>query len=455
MRRFPKGALVRRQVRRHLNRAGAVALVAAGALLWCCVGEPRCGCDAGPEWTAPADASHDTPGACSLHWWSKKWEPTLDRDELADQARTLGYTCPKAPADYQRVLSSEELPTRTPEEREAWARQVFDLAADVLLDEAGDTVCAAPTWKPGPQGVTAGDGVLRYDGTFGVGDGARVPAYLLLPLVSAGAPFAPRAAAVVIHGHDGGRIEVVERPEGYQKAMALRLAQAGYVVLAADNVSWGTHHPLGSRKPNHGKDFALYMKPGSANGLITWNLTDLFHGVTLLAGVHVARNPKADRWEVAAPGGAGATPAVNAVAVSGLSYGAQVAAYMALDPRPSAYIVSSGLIDTCDVLQNDHHKCQLIKPFQGVITIWDLIVANALLERPRLGLGVGRPAVLVAQGLKDKILRAWGKHGIEQLQKLSEALELDTLEVAISKTEGHTYLVEPTLDFLRRHLPLP
>lgn len=446
---------MRLQMGKLVYKTGVVAALAAAALVWCCVGEPRCGCDdAGPEWTA-APADEPEAGRCATHWWHKGDEALLTRDDIADQARTRGFTCPKDPKQYHRVLSSEDLPARTPEERQQWARQVFDLAAETLLDEAGEAVCDAPTWKPGKQGLTVTDGVLRYDGTFGAGSGARVPAYLLLPLIPASAPFEPRAAVVVIHGHDGGRIEVVERPEGYQKAMALRLAQAGYVVLAADNVSWGTHHPLGGgKKPNHGKDFALYMKPGSANGLITWNLTDLFHGVSLLAGLNVARDPKADRWEISAPDGPGASPAVNGIAVSGLSYGAQIAAYMALDPRPSAYIVSSGLIDTCDVIQNDHHKCQLIKPFQGAIALWDLVVANALLERPRLGAGMGRPAVLIEQGFKDKILRAWGRYGIEQIQALAKALDLQNLEVVTSKTEGHTYLVEPTLDFMRRHLPL-
>lgn len=414
------------------------------------------GCRAGGEWTASAKTGAASKGAaCRLGWWRADGEELLDRQQVAEQKSALGLACPKDPASYTRLFPSGELGSWKARDREAWARQVLEHVYQTLLEEAGDAPCATPTWRPAGKGVVK-DGVVRYDGTFGVDGGPRVPAWILLPLVDASKPFPARPALITIHGHDAGRAEVVDKLEGYQKGIATRLAQAGYVVLAADNISWGRYNPLGRRKnANHGKDFALYMRPGSANGLITWNLTDMFHGVTLLSALHVARDPELGHWKLAAPDAAGATAAVSAIGVSGLSYGAQIAAYMALDPRPAAYIVSSGLIDTCDAQQNRHHKCQLVKPFEGVIALWDLVLATAVLERPRLGLGPGRPAVLVEQGYTDKILRAWGRYGIDQIQTLGKAARLDNLEVARSRTEGHTYLMEPTMDFLKRRLPLP
>ena len=450
---FDSGGSVRRKMTRLILPTSAAAAI---LMMWWGAQSLGSGCHAGTEWSAPAIAgTPEQPGACTIGWWRQGGEPLLGRAEVAEQVTALGLGCPKDPASYQRLFSGADLADHTAADREAWARQIMEHVQQTLLEEVGDTPCASPTWRASSPGVVK-DGVVRYDGTYGVEGGPRVPAWLLLPLVSASQPFPARPAMVTIHGHDAGRAEVVDKLDGYQKGIATRLAQAGYVVLAADNVSWGTYNPLGrAKKANHGKDFALYMKPGSPNGLITWNLTDLFHGVTLLSSLHVTRAPDKDRWELAAPDAAGATPAVDAVGVSGLSYGAQMAAYMALDPRPAVYVVSSGLIDTCDVLQNNHHKCQLIKPFQGAIALWDVVLANAILERPRLGLGMGRPAVLVEQGYKDKILRAWGRYGIDRIEATAKALHLDALEVARSKTEGHTYLLEPTFDFLARHLPLP
>ena len=133
--------------------------------------------------------------------------------------------------------------------------------------------------------------------------------------------------------------------------------------------------------------------------------------------------------------------------ISGLSYGAQMAAYMLLDERVSAYLLASGLIDTCDILQHDHHRCQLIAPLEGVATLWDMITAGALLSRERYGLGKGFAAIRLQQGEKDKIFRAWGRIGLSELRRMSDKLSLPHLTVRVSETAGHTYLADDGVQF--------
>lgn len=339
-----------------------------------------------------------------------------------------------------------------PPKRQQWAVDVLEFVFASLLQSVHDPLCDPTFWQPGSKVPVVYDTTVRLDGFVGVANRKPIPAYLFLPVVASDAPFVPRGAVVLIHGHDSGRIELVENPNGYQKAMGIKLAEAGFIVLVADNISWGANDPDGDGVGKHAKDFKVYYRQFQPNGLLTRNLKDVFHQVTLLQGLYVAPSATLGRWDIAGPDAAGATQAVRAIGVSGLSYGAQVASYMVLDPRPTAYVIASGLIDTCDVLQNDHHECQAIPSFEGVVTIWDTLIAAAMTDRPRFGLGVGRPWILVEQGERDKIYKNWGQQGLTEIQQSIDELGLSQLDVHKSKREGHTYMVLETLKFFQATL---
>ncbi|NUN13303.1 MAG: hypothetical protein HUU55_06660 [Myxococcales bacterium] len=371
---------------------------------------------------------------------------------FAERARNQGLKCTRNPSLYKRLLDNRDLQNKTEAERTQWAQDVLGFVFASLLAPVEDVVCLPTFWQPGSKDPVLYDTTVRLDGFVGVAGRKPIPAYLFLPKVKHDEPFAPRGAVVLIHGHDSGRIELIDNPNGYQKAMGLKLAQAGFIVLVADNISWGTNDPDGDGIGKHAKDFKTYYGQFQPNGLLTRNLQDVFHQVTLLQGLYVAPDAGLQRWNVANPDAPDATQAVRAIGISGLSYGAQVASYMVLDPRPTSYVIASGLIDTCDVLQNDHHECQTIPSFEGVVTIWDTLIAAAMLDRPRFGLGSGRPWILVEQGERDKIYKNWGQQGLTEIQLQATDLDLTQLTVHKSKRDGHTYMVSETLKFFQNTL---
>ena len=374
------------------------------------------------------------------------WGPT--EGGAAATALRKGLRCSRRPSAYRRALEW----SRHRDDPGSWAAEVLGFVDGVLRapERAAAPGPVPVRWEDGGAAPLVEQGFVRLDGHVVAGERAPVPTYLFLPEVPADAPFAPRGAVVVIHGHDRGRAQVVGYADKYQKAMATRLAAQGYVVLAADNVSFGKHDPLGDGKGKHQKDWRSYLRDDRANGLISYNLTDLTHAITLLTELRMRPDEKLGRYRLLREGEEGGQRATKAIGVTGLSYGAEISAYLMLDPRPVGYIVASGLIDTCDVKANRHHECQLVRPFEGVIALWDLIIAAAVAERPAYGGPPQRPWIQVQQGSKDIILRGWGKRGLVDLRRAARDWKLDRLEVVEWKDAGHEYLVEPALDFWKK-----
>jgi dienelactone hydrolase len=386
-------------------------------------------------------------------WWSARAPHARTPSDLRDAAAASERACTKQPGGYAPLLAAPES-AADPQATTVWAAETLGMVHHALQAPAGDAPCLLPTWQPSARSPKVTPSYVRWDGALVAPGRPPVPTYLFLPNIGADAPFPPRGAVLTIHGHDGGRRELVERPDDYQKAIAHRLAEAGYVVLACDNVSWGKHDPKGDGKGKHPSDWSTYAQPDATNGFITWVLTDLRVGLSLLAGLHVAPNPASNRWEPAAPRAERASPAVSRIGVSGLSFGGEMAAFLLLDPRPEAYVIAGGLIDTCDVRATDHHDCQAIPAFEGVVALWDFILAAAWLERPTPK-GPRQPAILVQQGNKDRIYRSWSRAGVAALERGKRALGLARLAVEVAPDGGHTYDVDSVLRFFAATLGAP
>lgn len=394
-------------------------------------------------------AVSESPGVCGTPWWRAGADLTGFHD--ADSLPPSAGACPANPSSYERALAP---PPGGDHER--WARQVIDVAAEILLPQPSrPAACGAVTWTPIGSPKPRPGAVLQFDGTWLAPGRGAVPAYLLMPRVSASAPFEARGGVVVFHGHDAGRAEVVRNTGGYQKAMAWRLAQAGFVVLAPDIVSWGGHDPLGDGRGKHPQDWKRYRQASAVdggNGFITYAIVDGMNALTLLRGLTVAPDKRLDAWAPASGRLPGTVPAVHSVGVSGLSFGAQLAAYVAaLDGRVTAAVLASGLIDSCDVLANDHHDCQRIAAFEGRLALWDLVAASAIAPRP----DGARARIQVQQGDRDKILRVWGQTGLAVLADWSSTWPIPTLAVRRSASLDHTYLVDDAIHWFQESLAAP
>ncbi len=381
-------------------------------------------------------------------WWATWLRP----DDRATAHAGSSPGCPTRPDAYTPALGVAG--AQSPEEAVQRGARVLEAAWRALLAGRESLLRRPVSWtangvcRAGDRGITVCEGHYAWQG------GPQVPAYLLLPAASDGV-CTSRGGVLVLHGHDRGRREVVDHPEGYQKAIAVAFARAGFTVLAPDQVSWGDNDPLGDGHGKHSRDWTRYRDALSdySNGFLTWDLTELSAGITLLLALRVDSGP-GGRCQVAPPGASGAQRAAEAVAVAGLSFGGVATSWLVLDPRPAAYVVAGGLIDTCAALRSkDHHECQHIAALDGRVAIWDALSAAALVPRPAAGCGAaGHPArVIVQEGLADPILGGWTRRGMTLLAH-GPAVQWGRLELQTDEGAGHTWLVEPAVDAVRTAL---
>lgn len=297
----------------------------------------------------------------------------------------------------------------------AWQDVARDALARVLrLDLA--------TWPDLPSQVreldrSTIDGIERVELDYLVEPGLRSTATLLVPAHRAG----PSAAVLFIHGHgEGGRRSPLGDPpydDDIHHAGALRLAEAGYVVLVPDVRSFGEH---GSRETH--RHYAEWL---SFQGLVAYGVftADMIRALDLLEA-----RPEVDP---------------ERIGVAGLSMGGQLAAYVAaLDPRPRAAVVQGYLgYQSLSLSRVRADPCQYIPMLNQLMDIPDI----ALIAAPTPTLWVAGEHDVVYPA--DEARRAWA-----EIERGYAVLGATDAAVVWYHDGGHEWVHEPALSFFDQHL---
>jgi len=174
---------------------------------------------------------------------------------------------------------------------------------------------------------------VRIDAlVMALGDGLSLPAYLLRPQ---GEPSA--SAVMAIHGH--GRVEpAVGQADDYHHCFALRLAQAGHLVLCPELRGFGALVDLAAN--DEGRRLDYWAWPGhKAYSLVT---AGLLYGRTMI-GDTVADLLRWEAWLAKAHG-------VTSLDVAGISYGGDLALTYPVFSQRVDRIMASGTLGSFDVI---------------------------------------------------------------------------------------------------------
>ncbi len=274
----------------------------------------------------------------------------LDEERLASPP-------PAAPPPIARELAATR-PARAYAGQSGPAFEAWRRAVREALDAALGGTTAEPVREARLVTRTTFPTVVREKHFLRLVDGTWLPAYLLTPRGGGGR----RPAVLALPGHDApqpdwGRgaaaVAEVGGPRNYLGGFGMKLAEAGYVVLAIDVAGVGELAPLG------------YM--------------DLAHRGLLidrpLAGRMVSQARAALGWLAARPG-------VARVGTAGLSLGGMLALYTAvLDPR-AAFAADAGYFLSYRDLPAEAAAVSFLP---GILRAADLPdVAGALAPRPLL-----------------------------------------------------------------------
>jgi dienelactone hydrolase len=258
-------------------------------------------------------------------------------------------------------------------------------------------------------------------------DGVEVPAFLLLPKSDEARP-----ALIVIPGHSQGIVATAGIVEDYQHAMALRLAEAGYVTLTIEVRGFGYLQKMG--------EAGQEMDGGAEVGLSLVNGRSL-PGETVadaLAGLNYLQTRKE------ADG--------RRVGVVGFSSGGKAAIYLAaLDPRVKV-LVASGCVESLEAnfRYSQHGADEAVPQLAKWLDISDC-----------LALAAPRP-VLAHWGEKDNDRKtrcaAWNDSSLPTWEAARRAYAaasaVDDLEKFVTPGLGHEFDVAAARTFLQKRLPI-
>lgn len=210
-----------------------------------------------------------------------------------------------------------------PEEWRAAAR--VRLAELIALPAVGDAAVTALR-------TTDHEGVRLEALVMALPGGLSLPAYLLRPL---GEPTA--SAVLAIHGH--GRVEpAVGQTDDYHHCFALRLAQAGHLVLCPELRGFGALVDLAAG--DRGRRLDYWLWPGyKAYSLVT---DGLLYGRTMVGDTVVDLL----RWESWLAGVHG----VERLDVAGISYGGDLALTYPVFSQRVERIMASGTLGSFSVI---------------------------------------------------------------------------------------------------------
>lgn len=248
-----------------------------------------------------------------------------------------------------------------------------------------------------------------------------LPAYLLVPKGLR----QPRPAVLAMPGHDGptdstgrGAASIAGRDTNlnYMRAFGLRLAEAGYVVLAIDVAGIGELKELN------------YIKLVREGTMVGHTLKRL-----MLEEVHEAMDYLVKRPEV--------DP--QRVGTMGISLGGELAMFSGiLDPRVK-FVVSSGFFYS----YRDYSYASASSLFiPGVLRVGDISDLAAMLAPTPMLVQVGQYDVVInAEKIKpyyEKTRQAYTAAGAP------DALSLDVFP------DGHIMGVAPVLNWMKKHVPV-
>jgi dienelactone hydrolase len=305
----------------------------------------------------------------------------------------------------------------TPEAFMRWQRDARDVMARVLRLDAAQ-------WENLPLQVRVLEsvqlpGVRRDKIDFIVEPGLRVPAYLFIPDEHS----EPLPAVLVIHGHsnDGksgvAGIPPFDREEDYHHNGGLRLAQAGYVVLAPDIRSFGE---TGSWKQHEHFVQMMIMYGRVAVGQY---VADMQRAIDVLAELDYV---DAER-----------------IGVGGTSLGGQLTQLLAVfDPRVKAAVVAGYLASYRDTtLDRLHCVCQYIPILGRTMDFADI----AMLAAPT-------PVLFVMGELDSGFPPSQSEPAFELVQTAYELMGAREAAQFHMHPEGHRWVQEPAEAFFDANL---
>ncbi len=312
---------------------------------------------------------------------------------------------------------------------EPWRKRCKEKLAELLN--------VTPPTRPCPVKLvreTRFQGVRIQALVMDVSDDLAIPAYLLFPAK----PTAPGTAVVAIHGH--GDIEpcIGERDE-YHHMFALKLAQAGHLVLCPEVRGFGVLSDMAADRPGHRLDY--WNRARRVNDRQFTLVTD-----ALIKGQTLVGETVGDllRWEDYLAHKHG----VKAVRVTGLSYGGDLALTYPVFSARVERIFASGTFGSFAPI------------FARCYNAPAHCVPNVLrwMDRDDIaGLNAPRPIVLHYGELdtpsKDNYSAAYNETVAPALRELraiyAAAGAKGKVQLIVSKGKGHEMDVEALLAFMR------
>ncbi len=281
--------------------------------------------------------------------------------------------------------------------------------------------------------VTQCEGYRREKVIFDSDAFSSVPAYVLIP--DGIEPGERRRGILCAHGHGRGKDGIVGIPdengnmEDYHKAIAVRLAQAGYVTIAPD---W---RPFGERK-----DEPDWVRPGRDNCNVAYMAYGYwgYHMLALnVSDAFCCLDYRQTREEVRSDG----------FGMIGCSYGGTMTTYTtALDNRIKAAVVVCYLSTLRDALQDrlgNFCGAQYMPALRKYGDIAD--VAGLIAPRPLMIQAGERDQCFVIEDVMEAYAHL---ERIYAAAGASEQLELDRFDGA------HEIDVERAVEFFARRLPV-
>jgi len=262
--------------------------------------------------------------------------------------------------------------------------------------------------------------LLRSDIVLTDSTGATIPIVVLEPQGATSA----MPGVILIPGHtkpgQSGLEQLTENIDSYHHSAARRIAEAGFITLSLELRGFGSAGP---------PDFPEHR-------LVAYNalLSGSFYKALIARDLRAAADyfltlPRLD---------------AERLAIAGVSLGGEIAvAYAALDPRIKAVVFQSygggtGNFPALSSGAQQPHYCHMI-PGSGSLYRRENVF-QLLAPRPTLGTrGANQP--FRNREFESRLRAAWAAAGAGSLLELGNVAGGD-----------HEFFVEPSLDFLRRHL---
>ncbi|MFH1059297.1 MAG: dienelactone hydrolase family protein [Pseudomonadota bacterium] len=326
------------------------------------------------------------------------------------------------PADLLRLAFERVQPG--PEGLIAWQEELRAQAAALMNLDRAAIAAWRPDWRVSADQTDAG--VRRRELRYASLDGQEIRAWLLTPPGPD-----PWPAVLICHGHDLGADSaagLIPNSDG-QQALGLRLARAGFAVLAPDLISFGRRQveappdPVGRRSHEIFANWAFEL----GRPIVMLHLTELLQSLAVLraqAGVDPGR-----------------------IGAAGLSQGGRLAGLVAAyAPGVAACLVASGITSLLAADRGNQHLHDTIPGLLAWADYPDL--AGFIAPRP----------LMLSWGFKEAYPYCLETRAHLTYNYLRPVYAAAGAEAALEECvhpEGHCYDETSALDFFARRLGRP